>query len=261
MSLPRSARPAAASATSGSVSTSPARNDRWPASTATDRPHTSAPTDRAPSHDPHAEQWAGFVTELLALGFDPADLVSVAAQAAADRDYPHDVRDLISRRACQLAQHACTPTAAAALFAVRTRAIVLDDAGHHQQAAELWGQLITRHENANQPGPAQQARLAHATCLHRQGRCFEALDQVLLAWQTATKTADEDAPTVATVVRLYRLMLDACHSRAGTTVTRPAIPGMAEQPTDGGGTVPIAGAFEHRRVCAYQARTTSKGHR
>ncbi|GAA2471396.1 hypothetical protein [Winogradskya humida] len=192
-------------------------------------------------------------------GIHISDLVSIAAEAAADRDYPHDVRDLISRRACQLAQHACTPTAAAALSATRTRAIVLDDAGHHQQAAELWGQLITRHHTVGQAGPALQARLAHATCLHRQGRCIEALDLITIAWQTATETTDDDAPTVATVLQLYRLMLDACHPRPGTAQINP--PQLAGQPDMLAVLPPVADAGEHQQICAYQAPARSRARR
>ncbi|MFG1995265.1 hypothetical protein ACGFJ7_35350 [Actinoplanes sp. NPDC048988] len=258
MSRPRSARPAIASTSASIPAAGTARNERWPAPSTPDRPHNEATTAYAPGHDPDSEQWTGFVTELLALGFDPQDLVSVAAHAAEHRDYPHDVRDLISRRACQLAQHACTPTAAATLFALRTRATVLDDAGHHQQAAELWDQLITRYRSADQPGQAQQARLAYATCLHRQGRCVDALDQIVLGWQTAAETADDDAPSAVTVVRLYRLMLDACHPRAGTTITRPATPSTAQPPTEVAGTLPIAEALEHQRVCAYRARSSGR---
>lgn len=257
MSRSRRTRSTTASTPAHIPGASTARKDPWPVTAATDRPHTSAATARLAEHDPDVAQWAGFVTELLAIGFDAADLVSIAAEAAADRDYPHDVRDLISRRACQLAQHACTPTAAAALSATRTRALVLDDAGHHQQAAELWGQLISQHHDAGQAGQAQQARVAHATCLHRQGRCIEALDQITLAWQTATKAADDDAPTVATVLQLYRLMLDACHPRPGTATTpvSPPQPDMIAVPT------PVADAGEHQQICAYRAPARSRARR
>lgn len=233
---------------------SAARNNRWPANTA--RASTSAWTQ-----DPGTGQWAQFVGELIDAGIDPADLVSVAAEVAADRDYPHHVRDLISRRACRLAQHACPPTATAALQAIRTHAVVLDDAGHHQQAADLWQQLITRYQTAQQPGLAQQARLAYATCLHRHGRCAEALEQISLAWQTATEAVDEHSPPAATVLRLYRLMLDACHPGASTTPARPAKPGTAQEPTASIGTTSIAGTLEHQCVCAYRSRTASRGRR
>lgn len=257
MSRPRSAR----STTASLAAAGTARYDRSPVTAAPDTPHIPATTARTPWPDPDVEQWAGFVTELIALGFDPQDLVNVAAHAAADRDYPHDVRDLISRRACQLARHACTPTAAATLFALRTRAAVLDNAGHHHQAAEIWDQLITRHHSTGQPGQAQQARLAYATCLHRQGRCVEALDQIVLGWQTAAAATDDDAPSAVTVLRLYRQMLDTCHPRPHNTTPQPATPSTAEQPAEVSGTVPIAGIIEHRRVCAYQAHTTSGARR
>lgn len=254
MNRPRSTRWSTGGASANIPGDSAGRNNRWPANTA----RASAP---AWTQDPGAGQWAGFVGELIDAGIDPADLISVAAEVAADRDYPHHVRDLISRRACQLAQHACSPTAAATLQAIRTHAVVLDDARHHQQAADLWQQLITRYQTAQQPGLAQQARLAYATDLHRQGRCVEALEQISLAWQTATEAVDEHCPAASTVRRLYRLMLDACHPGAGTAPARPAKLGPSPQPAASPGATSIAGPLEHQRVCAYRSRTEGRGHR
>jgi hypothetical protein len=254
MNRPRSVQPSTDCASANVSGHSAARNKRWPANTA--RASTSAWTQ-----DPGAGQWARFVEELTDAGIDPADLISVAAEVAADRDYPHHVRDMISRRACQLAQHACPPTATATLQAIRTHAVVLDGAGHHQQAADLWQQLITRYQTAEQPGLAQQARLACATGLHRQGRCVEALEQISLAWHTATEAVDEHCPAASTVRRLYRLMLDACQPGTSTAPARPAEPGTAPQPAASPVTTSIAGNLEHQRVCAYRSRTEGRGRR
>lgn len=254
MNRPRSARTSTGGVSANIPGDRAGRNSRWSANTA--RASASAWTQ-----DPGAGQWARFVGELIDAGVDPADLVSVAAEVAADRDYPHHVRDLISRRACQLAQHACPPTAAATLQAIRTHAVVLDDAGHHQQAADLWQQLITRYRTAHQPGLAQQARLAYATGLHWQGRCVEALEQISLAWQTATEAVDEHCPAPATGRRLYRLMLDACQPGTSTASARSAKPGPAQQPAALPVTTSIAGAIEHQHVCAYRSRAEGRGRR
>lgn len=260
MSRPRSAHSSRPDTSANVTSDHAARNNRWSA-TAAEQARTAARDSSEQAQDPTVGQWARFVRELIEARIDPADLVSVAAEVAADRDYPHHVRNLIARRACQLAQQACPPTAATTLLAIRTYAVVLDDAGHHEQAADLWQQLATRYQTAQLPGLAQQPRLAYAAGLHRQGRCVEALDQISLAWQTAREAVDEHSPAAATVLRLYRLMLDACHPGVNTTPARPTAPDQALQPNALLDTPPLTGVLEHRRVCAYRSRMGSRAGR
>ena len=188
----------------------------------------------------------------------PDAVIAAACRLAENPTATTAHRDEVSDLAYQVARHALAPFDPAALRIARLRAAVLDEHGHHQQAAQIWGQLIGLYQLTHQPGPEQHARLAHAVSLHRAGGCGEAINQMTHARDIATHTPRDGHPPSCQILRLYLAILTACglhderHTVLAETTTgqlRPhlstdAVTVLAMSPTD---------TETHQPVCAYRA--------
>jgi hypothetical protein len=189
-------------------------------------------------------------------GLRPGELVTAACRYAGDSSTPVTQRDTFSELAYQVSQYAFSPFDPAALDAARLRATILDEQGRHEQAGDIWRQLIALFQLTHQPAREQQARLAHAVDLHRAGTCGEALNQMSYAWDLALSSTDSPQPGLLAVLHVYLSMVTACgldEDREALLAQAAALPAH----TTGGAEV-VAGTPDnddaHRPVCAYRTR-------